>query len=409
MKVLQVSYYGTGGAGGAISMRRLHFGLRDAGICCKVISAKGSSPSSDITVLPLSKNLRHLQSFLERLTTKAGLRDIFDLRSLTIRRHKVYLDADIVHLHRILDFISYLALPKLTELKPSVLTLHDMWAFTGHCYHGLDCERWKTGCGACPHPDTPPPIERDSTMLEWKLKKWAYSRSDLTIVSPSMWMTKQVNESMLSHFPVCHIPHGVDTQIYRPLDREKCRAVLGVQPDKKVLLFLAASAQHKIKGGDLLVEALKRLPESLKSEILLLLIGNNGEYITNAVDVQTLDLGYVSSDTLKAIAYSTADVFIHPTRADNFPLVLLESLACGTPIVSFKVGGVPDTVRPGATGYLAEPENVEDLINGIVQLLGDDSGRIRMSQQCREIALKEYSLKLWVERHIELYKNLLKR
>jgi glycosyltransferase involved in cell wall biosynthesis len=124
------------------------------------------------------------------------------------------------------------------------------------------------------------------------------------------------------------------------------------------------------------------------------------------VDVQTLNLGYVSNDQIKAIAYSAADLYVFPTRADNLPLVLIESMACGTPMVSFKVGGVPDLLRPGITGYLAEPENPEDFCNGIVQLLEDESLRSHMGEQCRSIALKEYTLELQVQRYIEMYQRL---
>jgi glycosyltransferase involved in cell wall biosynthesis len=100
----------------------------------------------------------------------------------------------------------------------------------------------------------------------------------------------------------------------------------------------------------------------------------------------------VGSDRIKSIAFSAADLFIFPTHADNLPLVLQESLACGTPIVSFKVGGVPDMVLPEITGHLAEPENTEDLCNSIIQLLEDKKLRESMSQNCRAITLEEYPL-----------------
>ncbi len=120
-----------------------------------------------------------------------------------------------------------------------------------------------------------------------------------------------------------------------------------------------------------------------------------------------LNLGYISSDRLKSIAYSAADLFIFPTRADNLPLVLQESLACGTPIVSFKIGGVPDIVRPGLTGYLAQPEDTQDFSNGIVQLLEDHEQRDRMAKNCRAIALEEYPLELQAQRYLELYRQVL--
>jgi glycosyltransferase involved in cell wall biosynthesis len=120
-----------------------------------------------------------------------------------------------------------------------------------------------------------------------------------------------------------------------------------------------------------------------------------------------MNLGYISSDRLKSIAYSAADLFIFPTRADNLPLVLQESMACGTPMVSFKIGGVPDLVRPGITGYLAAPEDANDFRNGIVQLLEDKNLRDHMSQKCRAIAVAEYPLKLQAQLYIKLYHQTL--
>ena len=142
---------------------------------------------------------------------------------------------------------------------------------------------------------------------------------------------------------------------------------------------------------------------------MLIVLGNSGDKLTQTVGIQTLDLGYVKSARLKTIAYSAADLFILPTRADNLPLVLLESLACGTPIVSFQVGGVPDPVRPGITGYLAEPENAADLGKGIIQLIDDKALRSRMSEQCRSIAVNEYSSALEAKRHIGLYQLMLSK
>ena len=162
------------------------------------------------------------------------------------------------------------------------------------------------------------------------------------------------------------------------------------------------------KGGDLLMKALQSLPESLKAETILLLMGDENLSIKSFVNMPILNLGYLSDERSKAVAYSAADLFLFPTRADVFGLVSIESQACGTPVVSFNVGGVPEHVRSGVTGYLAEPENATDFRDGIVQLLEDESLRHQMSQQCRAIAMEEYGLELYALRHIELYDQLWK-
>ena len=394
----------TGGGGGAIAMYRLHLGLKKAGFNSKILCATKTLESSDSIAIP---HLSRSELLLRKVTSRLGLNGIHCISSFKIKETKAYLDADVLNIHSFRSRFSYLALPALTENKPAVFTLHDIWPFTGHCAVSYDCDRWKTGCGKCPYPDAPPAIRRDNTHLEWKLKDWVYSRSNLTIVALSNKQTEQAKQSMLNRFPIHQIPNGVDTEVYEPLDPEQCRSLLGIPPGKKVLMFAALDLSQFWKGGDLLQKALQSLPESLKAETMLLILGNRGEAIAKAVDIQTLNLGYISNDRLKAIAYSAADLFVYPTRADSLPLVLLESMACGTPMVSFAIGGVPDLVRPGVTGYLAEPENAQDLCNGIVQLLEDEPLRNAMGQQGREIALKEYTLELQVQRYIKLYRHLL--
>lgn len=392
-------------AGGIAVAYHLHLALKEAGVDSKILCGRKTTNSPDIIEIPRSKRL---EAQIRKVTSRLGLNDIHAVSSFGIKKNEVYLNADILHIQGIhSNFFSYLALPSLTRAKPAVFTLHDLWALTGHCAISYDCERWKIGCGRCPYPDASPPIRRDNTRLEWRLKDWVYSRSNLTIVTLSTWQTEQAKQSMLNRFQIHQIPNGIDTEAYQPLDPDQCRSVLGIPPRKKVLMFAAPNLTHFWKGGDLLLQALQGLPESLKSETILLLLGERGEVISETVDLQTLNLGYVSNDRLKAMCFSAADLFVHPTRADSLPLVLIESMACGTPMVSFKVGGVPDLVRPGITGYLAEPENAKDFCDGIIQLLEDESQRSYMSQRCRAIALKEYRLELQVQRHIDLYRQVL--
>jgi glycosyltransferase involved in cell wall biosynthesis len=213
---------------------------------------------------------------------------------------------------------------------------------------------------------------------------------------------------MLKRLPIYQIPSGIDTEVYEPLDPVQCRALLGIPRHKKVVMFSALDMSQHWKGGDLLMKALHSLPASLKSETLLLLLGNKGGAIAQSAGIPVLSLGYVSNDRLKAIAYSAADLFVSPSRAEAFGLVALESLACGTPVVAFAVGGALELVQPGHTGYRAEPEDAQDLCNGIVQLLQDESLCSHMGRQGREMVLEEYNLELYVQRYVELYRHLLK-
>ena len=416
MSSLSVLHINTwGGIGGAfITSDRLHRSLLAAGIDSAY--AYGRALQGSDSVLKGLDSYHRLETkqplaeaALTKVSRKIGLNDITRLSTFKLTEESFFQTASVLNFHNLhSDFFSYLALPKLTEQKPAVWTLHDMWSFTGHCAYSYDCDRWLSGCGKCPNLGEEPMVQRDATNWEWKLKDWAYDRAKLTIVAPSRWLCKQAKQGLLGRFQVHHIPYGIDTQIYQPLDPQHCRHVLGIPPSKRVLMFGAQSLTNARKGGDLLFQSLAALPSSLKEDTLLLTFGSGDGQKLKTLGMETIALGYVSSDRIKAILFSAADAFVFPTRADNLPLVLQESIACGTPMVSFKVGGVPDMVRPGVTGLLAEPEDAQDLSVKIVEMLEASEQREAMRKNCREIALAEYPLELQRDRYLELYQQLLK-
>jgi glycosyltransferase involved in cell wall biosynthesis len=395
-----------GGGGGTVAMSRLHQGLRARGVDSRILCGKKTVSGPDSEAIS-RKRLARVEHWLRALTKPLGLNDLHHVSSFGVARSRAYKDADLLQIHGTHGFFNYLAIPGLTREKPALFTLHDLWAVSGHCTYSYDCERWRTGCGHCPHLDTHPPVKRDNTRLEWKLKRWVYERSNLTIVSVSPWTTEVAKASLLQQFRIAEIPYGVDVDAFQPLDREYCRKVLGIPKGRRVLMFVALRIGETRKGADLLLRALEGLPASLKSETVLVMLGEGGEQFARTAGVGSVDLGYVRNDRLKAIAYSAADAFVLPTRAETTGLVFLEAMACGTPSVSFRVGGVPSVVRPGVTGLLAEPENANQLRDRLVELLEDDGLRASMSEQCRTVATTEYSLDLQVERHMALYRELL--
>lgn len=392
-------------SGAAIAAYRLHQGLLNLGVESNILAS--SVRTNDHRVAQVPRN-NLIGKILYVLTQPLSLNYIHNVGSFDISKHDFYQKADVINFHNLhTGHFNYLALPTLTKHKPAVFTLHDMWGFTGHCAYSYDCNRWQIGCGQCLYPESYPPVKRDNTKIEWQIKKWIYHNANLTIVTPSKWLMEQAEKSILNKSPIYHIPHGIDTNIYQPLNPEKCRNLLGIPSHKKVLMFGADYLNDSRKGGDLLKKSLASLSPMLKAEIVLLTIGNCSESFSETLGMISVNLDYVGGDRLKAIAYSAADLFAFPTRADNFPLMLQESLSCGTPMVSFNIGGVPDLVRHGVTGYLASPENTDDFCQGIIQLLADQNLRHEMSENCRSIALEEYSLQLQSKRYLDLYRKIL--
>lgn len=391
--------------GAAIAAYRLHQGLLNQQIQSRLLVDKSQSGSDLVSTI---SRKRYVEGLSGRLGYHLGLNYVNLTSSFNIPNHPFYTVSDILNFHNLHgDYFNYLSIPRLTRHKPAVLTLHDMWSFTGHCAYSFDCDRWKSGCGNCPSLEVCPATGRDNTRLEWKLKRWSYNRSNLTVVSPSKWLANLASESLLSNFHIHHIPNGVDTDTYRPLDSMMCRSALGISDNKRVILFVAHGLKDPRKGSDLLVSALQKLPDSIRSEILLMTMGGGDILLSSLPNIQTMSLGYIGGDHLKVIAYAAADIFICPTRADNLPIVLQESMACATPMVSFNVGGVPELVRPGLTGLLAKSEDSDDFSSKIVQLLTDEPMRQHMSSVCRKTALEEYSITLQAKRYASMYQNIL--
>jgi glycosyltransferase involved in cell wall biosynthesis len=403
MKVLMM-HRGDGAAGGAqVQMNRLRAGLGEQGVEANILCREGGRSGS--VLMPYQK---FAEKWIRRVTRRIGLNDIELISSFKVADLAEVQAADVLDLHCLHSgAFSYLALPALTANKPTLFTFHDMWPITGHCHASLECGRWKTGCGSCPHLDVQPSIQRDATAFEWKLKKWAYQRSKFTIVTPSKWLCEMTRQSMLAGSEVHHIPHGVDQNVFEPLDRAASRSALGIPANRKVLLCAMDSQSRPLKGAHYLPTILNALPESLAGECVLLLFGTFREEILKEIRIPVIHLGLLNNDRVKAIAYSSADILVYPSEAESFGLVVLESMACGTPVASFSVGGVPELVRDGVTGRLVSPNQPSLLGAAIVEMLGDPAGLRAMSARCRAMVLGEYTLALQVSRYIKLYKSVI--
>jgi glycosyltransferase involved in cell wall biosynthesis len=342
------------------------------------------------------------------ITNKTGLQYLFFPSTHKLIRHPWIKSADVIQLHNTHgNYFAQTALPKLSHSAPTVWTLHDMWSFTGHCSYSSDCNKWQTGCGKCPYPTVYPSVSLDTTALLWRLKKKLYQKSRLTVVSPSQWLANLAKSSpLLNQFEVHWIPNSVDTDVYSPIAKEVAREVLNIPADKFIIMFAVEKINDPRKGFPLLLEALHKIPDHQRKHMELLLLGQGGEMLNGLQPFPIHEMGPIFSEKMMAICYNSADVFILPTQQDNFPNGLLESMACGTPCISFKVGGVPEVIRHMETGYLAEYGSIDDLANGIQHLLNNPNMIGDWGRRSRNIALQEYTLAIQAHRYKELYLEL---
>lgn len=314
--------------------------------------------------------------------------------------------AEIYNLHWVVGLIdSSRFFARLDPAMPLVWTLHDMNPFTGGCHYAMGCERFTEACGACPQLGSNSDDDFSARIYRRKANALA-NRATLTtrIVALSRWLQGEASRSgLLGRFQVDRIPNGLDTDVFTPRARATARDVFGLPPRGKVVLFVADSVVNQRKGFDLLQEALYGLPAD--RPVTLAAIGAGADAAFGGCDI--VGLGRIDNERLMSFAYSAADLFVLPTRADNLPNVVLESMACGTPVVAFDVGGVPDMVRPGETGLLAAPEDVAALREAIVTLLDDNGLRARLAHNCRQVAVNEYALGIQARRYTALYEELI--
>jgi glycosyltransferase involved in cell wall biosynthesis len=316
---------------------------------------------------------------------------------------------DILHCHNLHGgYFDLRVLSWLSQQVPMVLTLHDIWLLGGHCAHSFDCERWKTGCGHCPNLPVSVPLRRDGSAYNWQRKRKIYAKSRFYVATPSHWLMEKVEQSMLAPAVVESrvIHNGMDLSVFCPADKISVRAELGISQDVKVLFFSAVKAQKSIwKDYQTLRSAVELLAQSAQPLLFITLGAFEQEEHLGQITIQCVP--YQNDPGVVARYYQAADVYIHAARADNFPNTVLEALACGTPVVATAIGGIPEQIDDGETGFLVSPESPEDMAAAIQQLLQDDTLHYQMSIRAAETARQRFDANRMVEDYLEWYQEIL--
>ena len=333
--------------------------------------------------------------------------DVFmsDLRGSSLHGSLQKIEYDILHLHWInLRFIDIEDLAKVT--KPIVWTLHDCWPFTGVCHYFYDCTRYKQSCGCCPHLASN--NERDLSHKVWQKKMDIFSMLNMHVVCPSNWLAQAARESAIfKQFPVSVIPNPLDTNFFTPGSKVDACKVLSISPEKRYILYGAMNAiKDRNKGFAELKSCLQYYEKQFDAkDIEVLIFGSNEKAQFELNHIRTTDLGLLNDQQLRA-AYRASDVMVTPSLSENLSNIIMESLACGTPVVAFNIGGNSDMIDHKLNGYLAKAKDTEDLAQGIGYCLANNVDNM-LSEVARKKVVENFAVHLMGDVYVKLYKNLI--
>lgn len=328
---------------------------------------------------------------------------------ISLSRHPLVRSADVLHLHWVnFGFLSIDTLAQLFALgKPLVWTLHDEWAFTGGCHYAGACRRFEDSCGNCHFLRSPSPT--DLSQRIWQHKKRVFARAPLHVVACSEWLAQEARRSsLLSSFDIRSIPNPIDEQGFAPQDHQQARQALGLPLDKPLILFVAMNIHDERKGFRYFKEALQRLstvgllPQQTPE---LLVIGKSQASDFESLPFRTHHLGSINNAQTMAQVYNAASVFVIPSLEDNLPNTVMESLACGTPVVGFDTGGIPEMVQHLQHGFIAPQRQADALAEGIRWVL-DSPDYGSLSARARAHVLAHYHPQVIAQQYVSLYQQI---
>ena len=359
--------------------------------------ARRVNPSALSTIAFSSVKSEYLHAFKSLLFDADGLGSTTATKQLVKKIKEI--KPDVIQMHNLHGY--YLNYPVLFKYLnstsiPIVMTLHDCWAFTGHCVHFVTagCEKWKTGCHHCELKNKYPKktILWDMSKRNYALKqKFLSSNSNLNIVAASDWLGEHVRQSFLKDHPLYVFHNGIDLDLFKPL---------GKPNDEKFRILAVSNVWHKDKGLYDIYKLKELLP---KEEYLITLVGLSEKQI-KSIPFGIIGITRTSNQQELVDLYSSSDVVVNPTYADTFPTINLEAMACGTPVVTYNTGGSPESLTE-KTGIVVKQGDVEGMAEAIKSL------RVKplSSEACRKHAEESFDKDRCFMKYVSLYEALLKK
>lgn len=402
MKIATIGMQVRGGAG--LSSLKLHEEFKKQGHNARFFVGKQSLNQDKVELIPTKPRYKKNWWKLGTVPLNEGVENI--VSSGLAGKDTTYLEniydwADVVLLRWVTGTLSDWQIANWSnKKKPLVWCLSDMAPLTGGCHYSRGCTKYESNCRNC-NVVSPEMHYYPSLVLERRKRLW----NNITIVSPSNWLAKVAKHgSVMSTKKIHVIKTGVELDIFAPTKKEEAKRHLGISSHKTTLFFGADSTGDERKGYDLLLKALETLRnKGLNDKNTQVLLAGNSEKRHSDIPFTTISLGNVSDRSKMALAYSAADISVLPYKEDNLPNVMLESIACGTPVVAFAIGGMPDIISTNINGELAIPFDTYDFANCILKLIDFPLNQ----SEIRSWAIRNLDINSQASAYIKLFNNLI--
>lgn len=350
------------------------------------------------------KNRDKIKNNILDIQRTYSLNGILNPFTYDILYSKLFLESDIIHFHLIHNnILDILLLPIMSKLKPTVWSLHDPWALNGHCIYSFDCMKWESGCGDCPYLDTPFPMIKDNTRLNYLLKKQAILNSQLNIIVASKWMLNKVKKSPVFRNAKIHlIPYGINTNIFKSLNKNRIRMKLGIPKDAFVISFRCTP--NPFKGIEYIKYFLRR--NQISKDIFLLL--TESTFSKKDKDIlkkyKMINFGWVKDDQLMAEIYNASDLFLMPSNMEAFGLMSVEAMCCGVLPITIKGTALSDVVNAPYCG-VSVIRNKDAYAQTVEYYIKNDTERQNRARKSMQYARRQFDKEVYLKKIISVYKH----
>ena len=317
------------------------------------------------------------QGYFSKGATKGLIKWINEISPDVIITHNLH--SNYININLFFDYV------QKNKIK-TLAVMHDCWLFTGKCFHFLysGCDRWKKGCGSCPQLKLEQPslfFDKTASVLKDK-EKYIAQNENVEIIAVSEWLANVSKQSILKNRPTSVIRNGIDLDTFNIIPSAK--EELGFEKDKFIILGMGNKWLAPYNK-----ELLDRVINGLSDDELLVIVGCNDEKVAQSTD----KVKYVGKLNHRELAryYSLADVFVNVTKADSLPTVNMESIACGTPVVTYASGGSPELVKEGKTGHIVSFGDVDGIIKSIATI--KENTKAFYSTECTKCAKEDFDKK----------------